>query len=142
MAKLIWTPFQLLPRLFSVQPRLQTAVPTLLSEYRNTPFSLQDGLSEWKGTGGLLIAQQDEELVGLLRMDKYRTYWGLSSFVLDPAFRGQGHGMSMLKMATSIGDPVLLRVQQDNPAYNLYRRGGFCDECVSNGRVLMKHGNK
>jgi ribosomal protein S18 acetylase RimI-like enzyme len=114
----------------------------LLSEYRNTPFSLQDGLSEWKGDGGLLIAQQDDDLVGLLRMDKHRTYWGLSSFVLDSAYRGQGHGTVMLKLATNLGDPVLLKVQQDNPAYNMYRRGGFHAQCVSNGRVLMKHGNK
>lgn len=105
--------------------------------YRETPFSIQDGLAEWKGQGGLLLATQGDELLGLLRLDQRRTYWALSSFVVNPAFRGHGVGSTMMDAVLGCGVPIRLQVKQDNPAQWLYRRHGFREECVSNGRILM-----
>lgn len=59
-------------------------IPKLLSAYRNTPVTWQDVLSESKGNGGLWVAHTPTDLIGLLRMDTRRTYWKLSSFVVDP----------------------------------------------------------
>ena len=134
-------PFQNLGKFFEMSPSLQTAIPRLVSEYRCTPFSLQDGMSEWKGNGGLLIAK-DVKLIGLLRMDNSRTHWGLSSFVIDSEFRGCGYGATMLAIANTVDKPVYLKVQQDNPAFHLYERSGFQTDCVSNGRYIMKSAHK
>lgn len=71
-------------------------------------------------------------------MDPFRTYWRLSSFVVDPIYRGKGYGETMLRVATtSVVDPVSLQVLQDNPARQLYERHGFEEDCVSDGRSLM-----
>lgn len=86
----------------------------------------------------MMLAHQNNELLGMLRMDRRRTYWGLSSFIIDPQSRGLGIGTSMLKIVSTIGDPIYLRVQQDNSAINLYERNGFEIEGYSNGRYIMK----
>ena len=58
--------------MLDARPWLQVSLPALLTEYRQTPFTLQDGLSEWKGKGGLWIAESTD-LVGIARLDEYRT---------------------------------------------------------------------
>jgi len=111
----------------------------LLSAYRKTPFTLQDGLSEWKGEGGLLFATKDENLIGLLRLDKRRTYYELSSFVVDSSHRGLGCGKQLLEHAVNNTDlPIWLRVQRDNPAYALYSRYGFETRDLLNNRFVMR----
>lgn len=76
----------------------------------------------------------------MLRLDHKRTYSELSSFVVDPTFRGQGIGEEMLTHVLQKSDnPIWLRVQQDNPAQFLYERQGFRKCSVSNGRYLLCH---
>jgi ribosomal protein S18 acetylase RimI-like enzyme len=121
------------------QDHLQVSVPSLLSSYRKTPFSLQDGFSEWNGIGGLLFATKDENLIGLLRLDKHRTYCELSSFVIHPAYQGHGYGGQMLQHAIQNSElPIWLRVHRDNPACALYLRNGFQQKELVNNRYLMK----
>jgi GNAT superfamily N-acetyltransferase len=141
LAKLLWVPFRNLSRFYSTRPVFSTSVVDLLSEYRKTSFCLEDGLSEWKGEGGLLFFHQQETLFGMLQMKKMTSCWELSSFVLHPLYQGKGYGKGMLKTTLeSVNDlPVCLRVQQDNPAQNLYKSVGFETECVSNGRYIMKY---
>lgn len=123
----------------STQDHLQASVPALLSAYRKTPFTLQDGISEWKGKGGLLFATKDENLIGLLRLDKHRTYYELSSFVIHPAYQGHGYGGQMLQHAIENTElPIWLRVHRDNPACALYLRNGFQQKELVNDRYLMK----
>lgn len=123
----------------STQSYLRSSVPSLLTTYRKTPFTLQDGLSEWKGEGGLLFATKDENLIGLLRLDRHRTYYELSSFVVDPSHRGLGCGQQLLQYAIDNTDlPIWLRVQRDNPACALYLKNGFQQKEVVNNRYLMK----
>jgi ribosomal protein S18 acetylase RimI-like enzyme len=118
---------------------LQTSLPPLLSAYRKTPFTLQDGLSEWKGDGRLLLATKDENLIGLLRLDRHRTYYELSSFVVDPAYQGFGYGGKLLQHAiNSVDLPIWLRVQRDNPACALYSRYGFETRDLVNNRFVMR----
>jgi GNAT superfamily N-acetyltransferase len=124
----------------STHGSLRSSVPSLLSEYRHTPFTLHDGFSEWKGDGRLVIATKDETLIGLLRLDRHRTYYGLSSFVIDPAYQGFGYGRTLLKHAIETSDlPIWLRVHRDNKARNLYLRAGFESKELVNNRYSMKH---
>jgi ribosomal protein S18 acetylase RimI-like enzyme len=141
LAKLLWIPFRNLSRFYSTRPVFSASVVDLLSDYRKTSFCLQDGLSEWKGEGGLVFSHEQETLVGMLQMKKMKTCWELSSFVVHPRYQGKGYGKKMLKTTIeSISDlPVCLRVQQDNPAQHLYNSVGFETECVSNGRYIMKY---
>ena len=119
---------------------LRSSVPSLLSEYRHTPFTLQDGFSEWKGDGRLVIATKGERLIGLLRLDQYRNYYGLSSFVIDPAYQSFGYGGTLLKHAIETSDlPIWLRVHRDNKARNLYLRTGFEQKDLVDSRYSMKH---
>jgi ribosomal protein S18 acetylase RimI-like enzyme len=114
-------------------------VPTLLSDYRKTPFTLQDGLSEWNGTGGLVFATKDQHLIGMLRLDRRRTYYELSSFVVHPSYQGSGYGGQLLKsVVENIDLPIWLRVQRDNPAYALYSRYGFETRDLVNNRFVMR----
>lgn len=123
----------------STSDHLRSSVPNLLTNYRKTPFSLQDGLSEWKGEGGLLFATKDENLIGLLRLDKHRTYYELSSFAIHPEYQGQGYGGQMLQHAITKSElPIWLRVHRDNPACALYLRNGFQQKELVNNRYLMK----
>ena len=123
----------------STQSYLRSSVPTLLTNYRKTPFTLQDGLSEWKGEGGLLFATKDENLIGLLRLDRRRTYYELSSFVVDSSHRGMGCGKQLLQYAVDNTDmPIWLRVQRDNPAFTLYSRYGFETRDLVNDRFVMR----
>jgi ribosomal protein S18 acetylase RimI-like enzyme len=115
-------------------------VASLLSDYRTTSFSLQDGLCEWKGEGGLLFLHQEETLLGMLQLKKLSSFWELSSFVVHPNYQGMGYGKRMLQTAVNSVDlPVCLRVKQDNPAQLLYKSVGFETECVSDGRYIMKY---
>lgn len=118
---------------------MRTSVTTLLTDYRKTHFTIQDGISEWKGKGGLLFAVKDDDLIGMLRLDKHRTYYELSSFAVHPTYQGFGYGGQMLKHTIKNTDlPICLRVHQDNPAYNLYLRHGFKKEDLVNNRYIMK----
>lgn len=140
LAKLLWVPFRLLPRFYSSAPAYQTSVTSLLSDYRNTNFTLNDGLSEWKGDGGLWMFEQDSKILGLLQMKKRRTYWDLSSFVMNYQHRGSGYGKKMLECCIKNADaPVCLQVRQENPAYCLYKRLGFQTEGYADGRYFMKY---
>ncbi len=110
-----------------------------MSEYRKTPFTLQDGLSEWKGNGGLLFAVDDENLIGVMRLDTYRTYVELSSFVVNPMYQSRGYGGKMLRHAIKLTDmPIWLRAQRDNPACTLYSRHGFEQRDLVNNRFVMR----
>jgi ribosomal protein S18 acetylase RimI-like enzyme len=84
---------------------------------------------------------EQETLFGMLQMKKMSSCWELSSFVVHPLYQGKGFGKRMLKTTIeSVNDlPVCLRVQQDNPAQNLYKSVGFQMDGVSNGRYLMKY---
>jgi len=136
----LWIPFRFLPRFYSSRPVLQADTASLLSEYRNTPFTLEDGYSEWKGDGGLLLLEKESHLLGLLQMKKSRTFWELSSFVIHNQHQRMGYGKEMLEYCldnTTL--PVCLRVKQENPAQLLYESLGFQTEGYTNGRYFMKH---
>jgi GNAT superfamily N-acetyltransferase len=129
-----------LPRFYSTQTAFQVSVPALLSTYRNTSFTLQDGLSEWKGSGGLLFLHQDASVLGLLQMKRSRTFWELSSFFVDPKEQAKGYGKQLLRYALENADaPVCLRVKQENPAQLLYSSMGFKTEELSDQRYYMKY---
>jgi ribosomal protein S18 acetylase RimI-like enzyme len=113
-------------------------LPQLISEYRKTPFTLADGLSEWKGSGFLYIAEYAGKVGGIMRLDEKRNYWGLSSFIVDRNLRGIGIGNKMLNSLKIFDKPVYLNVQQDNPALNLYLRNDFKILEAKNGRYHMK----
>lgn len=123
----------------STHDHLRVSVPSLLSSYRKTPFTLQDGLSEWKGDGKLLFATKDENLIGMLRLDRHRNYYELSSFVVHPEYQGSGYGGKLLQHAIQYTDlPIWLRVQRDNPACTLYSRYGFETRDLVNNRFVMR----
>lgn len=130
----------MLPRVYPSSSTFQGSIPALLSTYRNTPFTLQDGLSEWKGSGGLLFLHENASILGLLQMKRSRTFWELSSFFVDPAAQGNGYGTQLLRYALDNADaPVCLRVKQDNPAQRLYRSMGFQTEEHSDQRYYMRY---
>ena len=114
-------------------------MPSLLTSYRKCPFTLQDGMCEWKGDGGLLFATKDENLIGMLRLDKRRNYYELSSFVVDPTYQGCGYGGQMLNhVIENLDSPIWLRVHRDNPACTLYSRYGFEKRDLVNNRFVMQ----
>ena len=118
---------------------LQVSIPKLLTEYRKTPFILQDGVSEWKGDGSLVFATKDENLIGMLRLDRHRNYYELSSFAVHPTYQGYGYGGQMLKQVIkNIDLPIWLRVHRDNPACTLYSRHGFETQELINNRFVMR----
>lgn len=136
----MWVPFRCLPRLYSTQTAFQVSIPALLSTYRNTPFTLQDGLSEWKGSGGLLFVHQNASIFGMLQMKRSRTFWELSSFFVDPNQQGKGYGKQLMRYALDNADaPVCLRVKQENPAQTMYSSMGFHIEGLSDQRYYMKY---
>lgn len=110
-----------------------------MTHYRKTPFSIEDGVSEWKGKGGLLFATKDENLIGMLRIDQRMNYYELSSFAVDPVYQGTGYGGQLLKhVIENIDLPIWLRVHRDNPACALYSRHGFQSKEIVNSRYVMK----
>lgn len=131
MAKLLYVPFS----------RIRTVPISLLhlvSAYRETPFTLQDARSEWRGNGGIVFGMHQDECVGMMRLDAKRTYWTLSSFIISPVWRGNGLGKAWLTQLDSIKNPIYLQVKQDNQsAYGLYTSQGFETETISNGRYIM-----
>lgn len=140
LRKLFLTPFRSLNRLFSCSPLLQVEVPSLLSDYRQTPFTLQDGYCEWKGSGGLVFLQDEHCFLGMLQLTKHPSFWELSSFVLKPEAQGKGYGKHILRHCIrALDDSICLRVMQDNPAKHLYESVGFQQQCFSNGRYYMKY---
>ena len=139
LAEIIWAPFKNVVNTVYKHSYLRSSVPILLSTYRNTPFTLRDGFSEWKGNGGLLFATKDENLIGMLRLDQHRTYYEISSFVVDTSYRGLGCGNKMLQTVIENTDlPIWLRVHRDNPAQHLYIKNGFQQKETINNRYLMK----
>jgi ribosomal protein S18 acetylase RimI-like enzyme len=113
-------------------------LPPLISSYRKTPFTVNDGLSEWKGSGFLYIAESQGKLAGIMRLDEKRNYWGLSSFIVHPELRGSGIGSEMIDLIRELDKPVYLNVQQDNPALKMYLRHDFKILEAKNGRYHMK----
>lgn len=132
MAKIYRVPFSLIS-----QSRLISSVPALVSKYRKTPFSIQDGFSEWKGNGYLHIAEYNGSLAGIMRLDERRTCWGLSSFIVNEDLRGCGIGNALLNSINFLDKPVYLKVQQDNPAIHLYKRHNFKTIEKLDGRYNM-----
>ena len=133
-------PFRSLNRLFSCSPLLQVGVPSLLSDYRQTPFTLQDGYCEWKGSGGLMFLEENHRFLGMLQLTKHSSFWELSSFVLRPETQGKGYGKQMLRHCIqALDDSICLRVKQDNSAKHLYESLGFQTESFSDGRYYMKY---
>ncbi len=114
------------------------SLPSLIAQYRRTPFTIADGLSEWKGSGFLYIAEHAGKVAGIMRLDEKNNYWGLSSFIVDPKLRGVGIGNKMLKSLRVLDKPIYLNVQQDNPALKLYLRNDFKILEARNGRYHMK----
>lgn len=140
LAQLTWVPFKNIVRTMSTNQHLRATVPPLLSDYRCSNFTLQDGLSEWKGSGGLLLVTNDCDLVGMLRLDKYRNYYELSSFVVNKLYRGNRYGEKMLQTVIKTTDmPIWLTCKRDNPAYELYSRHKFETYGISNKRFIMCH---
>lgn len=133
MANIYSIPFSLVRK----TPYLSSAL-NMLTMYRGTSFTEQDGASEWKGNGRMYFAEVDSELAGLFRLDESRTHYGLSSFVVNPDMRGMGVGASMLKSIQNLDKPVYLNVKQDNPAISLYKRNMFEILETKNGRHHMK----
>ena len=140
LANLLWVPFRNLSRFYSSRPAFQDSLPSLLTHYRGTPFTLQDGLCEWKGEGGLLFLHRQDMLLGMLQLKKLTSSYELSSFVLHPHIQGVGYGKHMLKeTVTHLDSPVWLRVKQENPAQMLYKQIGFQTIAYANGRYIMKY---
>jgi len=133
LAKIYKIPFSLITK-----TRYCLPITGLISEYRETPFTLQDGLSEWRGNGCMYIAEYKNELAGIMRLDERRTCWGLSSFIVNPALRGSGIGEQMLQSVNILDKPVYLKVKQDNPAIHLYLRQNFEVLETKDGRHTMK----
>ena len=130
-------PFSEVSRVVQQSIPLQTSIPALLSTYRQSPFTIQDILSEWKGDGSILLAQQNSSLLGLLRVDKRRTYWEVSSFIVDPQYRGLGIGSRMLN---TLDIPIYLKVRQENEhAIQLYKKHQFAIQTYCEGRYIMKN---
>ena len=78
-------------------------------------------------------------MLGMLQMKRSRTFWELSSFLVNPEVQGKGYGKQMLRYALDTADaPVCLRVKQENPAQQLYRSMGFEQESYADGRYFMK----
>jgi ribosomal protein S18 acetylase RimI-like enzyme len=111
-------------------------VSELVSEYRQTSFTLQDGLSEWKGNGCLYIAYSNG-IAGIMRLDEKRNYYDLSSFVVNSQFRGCGIGNQLLNSLPT-QKPVYLKVKQENKAILLYERHHFKTIETRTGRHIMK----
>ncbi len=140
LRKLLRVPFRYLPRFFCSRPSYLTELPCLLSEYRQTPFTLEDGLCEWKGQGGIMFAEFNKSLQGMLQLKQGSSFWELSSFVVSPQAQGQGIGRDMLRQSKQFVDlPLYLRVKRDNPAKRLYESEGFQTDCLSDGRYYMKY---
>ena len=84
--------------------------------------------------------EEEEELLGMLQLKRSRTFWELSSFVMNSELRGKGYGRKLLLSCLDATDmPVCLRVTQDNPAKHLYESVGFQTEGLSNQRYYMKY---
>jgi ribosomal protein S18 acetylase RimI-like enzyme len=82
---------------------------------------------------------KNDDLIGMLRLDKHRNYYELSSFAVHPMYQGLGYGGKMLEVTIGTTDlPIWLRVHQDNPAYGMYLRYGFKKEDLVNQRYIMK----
>ena len=135
MAKFNWIRFSSI--LKKTESSSFQQIPSLLSVYRNTTFTLQDGLSEWKGDGFLCLAECDSKLLGIMRLDEHRTYMELSSFVVDSSCRGLGIGSKMLQQTQFFNKKIYLKVKQENEAQKLYLKEGFqiVDSC--DGRYIM-----
>jgi ribosomal protein S18 acetylase RimI-like enzyme len=73
----------------------------------------------------------------MMRLDEKRTYWGLSSFIVNPNQRGQGIGSMMLE-SLKFTKPIYLNVKQDNRALDLYKKHKFKVIETKNGRHHMK----
>ena len=87
------------------------------------------------------MASESHQLRGLLRLDQHRTYWALSSFVIDSTQRGRGYGEQMLRHVILNLDQerIALRVVQDNEAaIRLYQKNHFQVTDQQNGRLLME----
>ena len=135
LATFHWISFAQVPRVLE----RHLNVLRLISVYRNTPFTWQDGMSEWRGNGGLIFGMSGDECIGIMRLDAKRTYHTLSSFVISPSMRGKGIGSQWMRQLDCIHTPIYLQVKQDNiHAIHLYEQSGFEMEDVSNGRYIMR----
>jgi ribosomal-protein-alanine N-acetyltransferase len=94
-------------------------------------FALDPKLST---KGFLVIAEKDEEIVGVLVMNKT----GMSGFIpenilvyiaVNSNMRGKGIGKQLMDHAITISDgAIALHVEANNPAKMLYERLGFTNK--------------
>ncbi|AMB99223.1 hypothetical protein AWM75_04020 [Aerococcus urinaehominis] len=57
-------------------------------------------------------------------------YWELDNFTVTPNFRGLGIGSELLQIICQLAKPnqqIILRVDQESPAYQFYMKRGFTD---------------
>lgn len=112
-------------------------ITRLISDYRNTPFTLNDGFCEWKGDGFLCIGHNHKDIIGIMRVDINPKYWNISSFIINPEYRSRGYGNFFLNQYSD--KPIYLRVKNDNEAaIQLYLKNHYkiIDKC--DGRYNMK----
>ncbi len=131
--------FSRLSRFFESNQSLSVEIPKMISKYRKTSFTLNDGMSEWKGNGGLLMVHTQEDIIGMLRIDAYRTFYSISSVIVNPIYRGNGYSNVLMNVIKGLDKPVHLRVRQHNePAINLYSKHGFKILEPCEDRYLMR----
>ena len=130
-------PFSQVHKVLSESAFLQSTIPRLVSEYRNTPFTIQDAISEWKGDGSIILVKNHTKLLGIARLDRHRTFWELSSVIVNHQCRGCKVGSSILDR---IHLPLMLKVKQENDhAIHLYKKYGFKIDSHCEGRYIMKN---
>lgn len=114
-----------------------TNILSLISQYRNTPFTKADSISEWRGDGFLLVGLSDNELVGFLRLDERYNLFNVSSFIISPKFRGLGYSKLFLTYLL-FNKSITLRVKNDNEqAIQVYEKQGFKILDRIDGRLNM-----
>ena len=87
-----------------------------------------------------LVAKQDATNVGYVHLDRKDGCCELS-WVVAPAYRGNGIGTKMVREAISIaGCPVVAEIRPDNaPSILIAERCGFHLSAIHDGLLVMNH---
>jgi len=82
------------------------------------------------------------EAVGTIWIGRYPGAVYLRNFFIDPDYRGQGIGETVLRhvVNTTSGLPIWLHVLRANPAVRLYERNGFTVWREQGPLLLMRRG--
>lgn len=124
--------------------RVARLVPHIAA-YRQTPFTVTDWTSEHTPTARYHVWWEGEALRAYCKTEETRTgRLYLSSFLVNPAFRGTHTGTTFL--ASLLGaahmrgyEHVLLKVHEDNlAAQRLYGSAGFTSKQKWNQRYEME----